>query len=270
MNIQKNLQTVIFIVSAVMFSIWMTSCEKPNNELIMSGDLDFIYEEIPGLGNSDESASGNAFQLPAGLEYASDITGYDPYKSKERFNGNNLQTKQDALAGIFSLTNQDIAFKHKANGADTIMGSGYFVEILIPLKNVTYSGIAVSFPAGLIFHSRSGEYQNGLLIKQVDIVIPSNSTFNLVLQLYCCNASRGASTGNAVFYNPIVSNHAVIMELCSLVANKKVNIEDYYHATSNSPYYELRTPMQSLVWNISTGSSIEQTDRTFINSIANE
>jgi hypothetical protein len=267
---KRIIQSITFTVCAIVFTVLFASCEKPNNELIMSGSFDFVYEEIPGFGNSDLPASGVAFQLPAGVEYAGAIAGYDPYKSKAMINEDNKTTKQLLSAEMQSRLNQEYMLKNKANIADSIMGSGSFVEILIPLKNTTASSIAVSFPAGLIFHAISGEYQNGLLIKQVDVTIPANGTFNLVLQLYCCNVSRSASSNVAVFNNLIVSDHAVIVQLCGLVVNKRVNIEDYYTFYSMTPYYDLRTSMQSLIWRISIGNSISQNDMNFINSIANE
>jgi len=256
----------IFFV--LMVSVFVVACEKPNNELIECGEFDYNIsgESIPGFGNSNEPATGTPFALPEGVVYDGLISGYDPSGGKSAFNNGNYGTKQSPSSEILTMLSAESSAK---TVADAIMGSGYYVEILIPLRNVTALDIPVTFPAGLLFHSQSGTYQNGLLIKAVTITVPANGTFNLVLQLYCCNMSLHASDGNAVYINPVVSNSSKIVELCGLVSHKKVNTEDY-PSNNQSPYRDLIGTMQQLVWKLSWGGSLETENYNFINSIEND
>jgi hypothetical protein len=227
----KNKLILIFgILIAIAFS-----CKKEtitdNTNLNMSG-----------FGDNEGLVSGTAFVLPDGLEYEGEIMGVEILLS---FAKNSISDKNQS---------QSFSPKKERVVLDTVFGSGGSVEIALCIRNTTNSNIELILPAGLVFHSRSGEYQNGLLIKKATVTIPANSPYRIGLALLCCNLNKELSSPDEVYEKPVVSNNSKVLELCNLVKNKKVHIAEYYDFRTlvgdYTAWRETGRLLQSALWHI--------------------
>ena len=200
--------------------------------------------KIPGLGNITGDLTGTPLTLPNGIELTEDITGgvsqYDYWSSN-------------------SSTNY-------------YYGSGVgYVSLRIPLSNTNSASKAVTLPAASIFVSKSGTCQNGVLLKEVTITIPAKSTFLLCLSLYCGNHSKHAAYISDIYTFGVISNANLLLDLCKLIKNKKINIEKFSRTNSNDLdiYSSQVNNLQGILWRITDGGGITTNDIDYINSLPN-
>jgi hypothetical protein len=214
--------------------------------------------KIPGFGTTDGDIEGIDFELPAGIILNGEIRGYDPNSTKSYFNSNH-NSKQTADISLIEKRNT------KSYNEDIVLGSGKWVEVLLPLKNTTGMPVLVTLPAGLITQCSSDDYQNGLLIKAVSFYIPANAIYNVNLKMYCCNLSRHASSGAAVYSKLLVCTHPEIITLCGYFTNKAINYED-----NHANYNLFVTEIQSIVWALTERGEMPAGDKlNYINNLPN-
>jgi hypothetical protein len=258
----KKITAVIFCAIALIFS----SCMKWDPTDLISQVEELTNGGMSGLGNNDGEIEGTDFQFPNGITIGN-VEGYDggnyymlSKPSHENFiAGADLQLLPETDSPIMYAPSNISGYP------DTTMGSGYYVRILLPLTNTTGSNIDVELPAALIFQNNSGEYQNGLLIKKVSFTVPANSTYYVVLHLYCCNLSRHASDGEAIYNRFVVCTNEPIIRLCELFKNKKINIEE-----NPSNYSTQVSKIQSIVWDLTQlGIFPRGEDLAWINGLPN-
>ena len=191
-------------------------------------DLIMPDVEMPGFGNNDDNIQGTAFPFPAKISIDGQIKGGESYS------------------------------------ADTILGSGGLVTILVPLKNDTSVAIWVEFPAAMVFQCNSTEYQNGLLLKKVRILVRPGK-FYVALKLYCCNMGRHASSASAGYQNPVVCTTSEIVQLCDKFKNKAIN-----YGENQANYSTNQNKIQDIVWHLTQyGKMPSSSDLDFINSLPN-
>ena len=250
---------LIGIVFCCMLGISVSCLKWDPTDVIMNSDS--VKISMPGLGNSDQDITGTPWNKPDGITVGN-ISGYDGSKSLEVFNNSGLDKK----SYDFSEENQVNIIQKDGSETYGPFGSGYYVQILVPLTNSKMSNTLVEFQAGTIFQCSSTKYQNGLLIKKVSFVVPANSTKSIILYLYCSNFSRHASDSEARYDRIIVCTYPPILELCELFKNKKVNIEE-----PNNDYYSSQVgKIQNIVWNLTQfGIKPSTSDKEWINSIPN-
>ena len=254
----KNTASLMLLVCAVIMALSFNSCKKDKNPYNEDG-------QIPGLGNVEGNLTGTAFKLPEGIELMGEITGdadqynywdldyyWEPYgKMNYSFVKKMDKIETRSLSSRGTGDEEDIHY----------FGSGPgYVDLLIPLRNKLTTPVTITFPAATIIRSQSGECQNGVLLKKVVITIPANSNYKLCLSMYCGNSDRGTAGRDDVYVFTVVSDAKPLLDLCDLVKNKKVNIEEYERTSYNDymAYGSITYTLQSAVWDITDGEGIDQ------------
>lgn len=259
-----------FWVLAMITAILLSACEKEEPEVAIIEDTP---GEIAGLGETEGDLTGTTFKLPQGIELADKIMGgysASNYRSSSAFDKTELLNN---LVTIDKRVIQTRAGEISVN-LDTIIGSGTWVSIFMPLKNTTSSTITVTFPAGLIAKSVSGECQNGVLLKKASVPIPKNSIYGVLLLMYCGNAHRSASYSTEEYVFTVVSNSSLIMDLCNRLKNKRMNNEEYPIGLDgysyDTQYLSYKSKLQSILWDLTDyGEALSQESIAFIEQMEN-
>ena len=243
----------LFLGVTLLCSMFMlSSCSKKDDVEGNDEDpVDLIEDEaggISGLGDNGGNLGGVTFVLPEGIDVVGKIMGFSENNTSSGINSSTSFPKSEILVNRMNET-QTSSLRASA-AYDVIIGSGGLVTVKISLKNTTSNKIVVNFPAGLIFESISGAYQNGILMKKCKATVPANKTYDVVLHLYCGNLSRHVSDPSAEYKWPIRTNSASLMELCDLLKNKKINYEEY-SGLGQLQYIILIITVQTVVWDIS-------------------
>lgn len=245
----------LLLIFSVLFSaILSTSCSK---------DDDKINEkpgEIAGLGEFAGELQGGKFNLPSGITLVSEITGVS---SSVLYGASDFASVPSSKK--VDLSNEISQSSVLANSYDVLVGSGKWVLVRIPLKNTTNASKEVIFPARLIVKAKSSTHQNGILLKQVKVAIPANKEYNIWLQMYCGNEHRGPSSAFASYEWGVISNSPLLKELTDILADKKINIEEF--SSSSSIYENQRDRIQSILWRITDGSGMEQKDIDWLRAL---
>ena len=230
-----------------------------------------IVEDIPGsiagLGETTGDLTGTPYQLPQGIELAAKIWGgYNAanYARASAFDKTMIPEnyfEQFETKTILTRAGETIA-------QDTIMGSGTWVHLLIPFKNITSSPIIITLPAGLIAKSVSGICQNGVLLKKVTIRIPANSICGVYLYMYCGNSHRDPSYSYEEYVFSVISNSSLIVDLCNRLKNKRINIEEY--PDDKTQYNSYKSKLQSILWDLTDyGDEISADNIAYIEAMEN-
>lgn len=226
----------------------------PFNDEISYGDLMWFstgksdnYEpgNIPGLGNTPGNLTGESFSLP-NVWLSEEITGaghYNDYWDKP-------------------IEEPEIHYYGSGKG---------YVDLLLKLSNAGSTSITVTFPAATIFVSKTGNCQNGILLKEVKITIPANSYYYLCLSLYCGNKHKSAAGSNDVYNLGVISDADPLIDLCNKLKNKKINIEKFSRTNTEDRYtYNSQIDMlQNILWKVTDGNGLTQGDIEYINSLPN-
>jgi hypothetical protein len=213
---------------------------------------------IAGLGDADGEVTGEEFVLPDGVYIEGEVTGPSHTQPKV--------IDEDRVLGDPEANAFDIITV--SGGVDTIVGSGgKWVLLAFYLNNTNDRDVEVVFPAGLVIKSKTGNSQNGVLIKKTSVVIPSKAKYRVALAMYCANAHKSSSSGHKYSEHFIISNSRTLWELINLVANKKINIEEYSDA-ERGVYSAIVGKLTQIVWNITDSQlGLTQNDRAYINSL---
>jgi hypothetical protein len=245
-NALRNAGFFLALITAL--TMTFASCEKEGEET-----KDDTPGQIAGLGETEGELTGTTFKLPDGVELADKIMG--GYRASN-YRSASLFDKQAGINNLERLSARSIQTRagDETIQLDTILGSGYFVEIFMPLRNTTSSPITVTFPAGLIAKSVSGLCQNGVLLKKATVKIPVGRIYGVLLKMYCGNAHKDPSYSSEEYVFTVVSNSSLIMDLCNRVKNKRINNEEYPldsdgHADSNQ-YSSYVSTLQSILWDL--------------------
>ena len=257
-------------LAIIMLCFALTSCSKDDNDDIIDVTQDEAGK-IPGLGEAAGELSGEPFVLPSGLSLTKDIKGYDGYYSRTYAASNNANQpnnlkKMSKALRMSSLRERTLALR--ADGLpDHTVGSGVFVTLAVEIKNETDATKNLLFPAGLIVKSRSGDYQNGVLLKKTEVSIPGNTTQLVVLLMYCGNAKKSPSS-TAEFYDfAVVSNSSTIHDLIDRLKNKKINYEDFSDDTS-SVFTDQVFRIQDILWQLTDfPDGLSEDDISYINEL---
>ena len=262
----KTTKKLLYFLMVLTLPLFVVSCEKDDSKPNLE---EFEPGEIPGLGDTDGELTGATFTLPNGITLIEDITGagdsdyywIDLYGSPSR-----TFTAKDGTQITKSFA-ENVSYEDQH-----YFGSGRgYVDLLIPLKNNNSSSTTITFPAGLIIRSVSGNSQNGILIKKVTITIPANSSYYLCLSFYCGNAHKSSAHSSDVYVWGVISNASILMDLCERVKNKKINLEEFSPSSINdyTTYSEQTYKLQAIVWRITDYDGMTEADIAYINSLPN-
>jgi hypothetical protein len=261
----KTFSKFNLLAAIMMAALIFASCEKNDPE---TEQVEDTPGNIAGLGETEGEPTGTPFRFPDGIEPADKIAGgYSAYNYRSA----GISDKQTALRHLQSLRTGTV--QTKADGEtvllDTVVGSGYFVEIFMPLRNTTSRSITVTFPAGLIAKSVSGRCQNGVLLKKVAIEVPAGRIYGVLLLMYCGNAHLDPSYSSEEYVFTVVSNSSLITDLCNRLKNRRMNNEEYPldrngYAQSDQ-YNTYVSKLQWILWNLTDyGNPLSEEDITFI------
>ncbi len=139
------------------------------------------------------------------------------------------------------------------------------------MRNSQSSPVTVTFPAALILRNDAGDCQNGVLIKKVTVTIPAGADYHLNLAFYCGNAHKGSAGSSDHYSLGVVSDAKPLLDLCDRVKDKKINIEEFDPAKEEDcyTYGEQKGNLQDIVWTVTDGSGLTETDISYINSLPN-
>lgn len=184
---------------------------------------DEVKSSGPGFGSSKRRPDGQALVFPAGIE----IVG------KPQWDEN--------------------CAKQPGNPTS---GSGP-VRFCIQFSNTTRAPVLVTIPAGTVFISESTDSPNGLIVKEIKTSIPAWNTPSIQLMAYSVNEDR-KSPGKTFEASPVWTSHEGFSELLDLLAEKKINVEDY---AGENPPGEIAQLVQVSVYELAHTGSLSAMSR---------
>ncbi|WP_185211256.1 hypothetical protein [Sphingobacterium mizutaii] len=256
---KKKISMPIVVLLSLVLAFAVSSCSKDDKD----NDIEIVEDKpgkIPGLGNTDGEPTGQKYSLPEGIELQGEITGYE--------GDINTTARARSKKAMVARRSSDLKAEVPADlSPDFSRGSGYFVRLGIKLKNSTSTTKKLELPAGLIIKSRSGDYQNGVLLKKVSIDIPANKTIYLDLHMYCGNEKKSASSEYEKYDLAVISNSSSLHDLINRLKNKKINIEQYYKDNKvDQSYNALVGKLQDILWTITDSEDgLNEDDIKYIN-----
>ncbi|WP_147444885.1 hypothetical protein [Corallococcus sp. CA053C] len=180
----------------------------------------------PGLGSSTAQPEGAPFTLPAGLTLETPIKSYSP---------------EDPV-------DCDNKFRNEGKG------SGEDVTLCLIFNNTTGGPITLTLPPGLIFVSKDGDIQNGLLAQRVTIEVPAGGRFFVPMFTYCANQPRSTSgIGQAYALGPVIE-YPAFKEMYSLLEGKTLERPDV-------------APIQVAVSHLTSGEGLSASDRAALKAL---
>ena len=229
--------------------------------------------EIPGLGEYPGELQGTPFILPQGVMLNGDIHGYD-WSMDTTASSPLARTTKDRLdPSLFMAFSQRFAISTEPH--DIRAGSGFPVEVVIPLLNTNPEETTVVFPARLIIRANSGQYQNGVLLKDTVVKIPASSEYSVILVMYCGNLQREGSAYAAVYEWGIISDSLLLKDLTDRLRNKKINVEEYDDFTTpaflwtSEAYWQVYERLSNMLWNLTDrGIALTESDKEWIEALS--
>ena len=180
----------------------------------------------PGLGNSKALPEGATFTLPAGLTLE-------------------VPTKTYSVENPVEC---DDKFRNEGKG------NGDAVALCLIFNNTTGGPITLTLPPGLLFVSKKGDIQNGLLPQRVTIEVPAGPRYFAPLFLYCANQDRDTGgVGNDFELGPVVQ-YPAFQELYSLLEGKTLTRQS-------------AVPIQSAITHLTNGEGLSDADRAALKAL---
>ena len=203
------------------------------SEEINSG-TDDSFAEYPGMNANDDALTGLPWAPPAGITIA-EITG-EKNQSREEDQDENLAITEN------------------------MYGSGCFIIVTLNITNESTKAQTVTLPKGLLLQSSNGDYQNGILVKDVNIRVKAEASREVTVRFYCLNNSLHGSSSESL-YSPLkyVTNIAAFEPLFNVCEEKKINIDEY-SSLGVLKYYTACGIVQEIVWAITKGKTFKEKD----------
>lgn len=196
-----------------------------------------------GLGENPGIPAGNLYKFPTGIEIVGFVHGnapsYTPPPSgfdKEKY----LAEYQPVL---------DKAYEE--------YGWGQYVNLYFTLENTTSQDITVTIPKGTICHEadHDPQSQHGLLVKTVNIPVTANSTKDVHLVMFCCNAHRGVAAADDPYKIGVITVNPDLLTVCNIL-NAKSTIDPSNYSS-----------IQSIIWKITDNGGFSQADIDLLNAL---
>jgi hypothetical protein len=90
------------------------------------------------------------------------------------------------------------------------------VDVVIELANSSSQPVVATLPAGFVFVSESGAFQDGMLLDSVTTQIPAAGSVRLLLHLYCLQQDRATATSSAVYRAGAVTTQPGLLAIVNL------------------------------------------------------
>jgi hypothetical protein len=105
----------------------------------------------------------------------------------------------------------------------TQVGSGMeLVELVVELGNASAVPTTVTIPAGFVFVSNSGTYQDGLLFDSVNITVPASGSVRVLFRLYCLQQDREVASADATYRLGAVTTNPGLLAILALPRSRPV------------------------------------------------
>ena len=192
------------------------------------------FDEYPGMNVNEEPLTGKVFEIPSVFNVSGLAMG-EQNQSEEENQDEDLQVTGD------------------------MYGSGLFVIVTLNIENLTNQKQTLLLPQGLMLQSASSSYQNGILVKDVEIPFKANESRKVSVRFYCLNSSLHGSDAGASYNICYVTNVSAFEPLFNVCADKKLNIDEY-RQISILGYYGAATTVQEIVWAITKGKTFTETE----------
>jgi len=269
-SLSVKLQRLLMVMAAIMMAlVTFSACEKDENgDKDENGSGDEKPGQISGFGDNTGKISGKTFELPNGIVFDGDILG----ASWESITTHSFEIKSEKLSYNYTTLLNEMTTRSVISDyyKYDMYGSGVNVLILLRLKNTTSRQIDVEFPAGLVFESSNAKYQHGILIKKTKVSVPAEGN-DVILMMYCGNAKRDMPGTSVKFLKPVVTNSNLLLSLCDLVKNKRINVEENMESNDEmGNYFEITYKLQEIVWKVTDyGQKPDKADLDYIAGISN-
>ena len=90
------------------------------------------------------------------------------------------------------------------------------VDLVVEIGNSATQPVAVTIPAGFVFVSSSGTYQDGLLLDALVIQVPAQDSVRIVLSLYCLQLSRSSAKPSETYRTDAVTTNPGLLAIVNL------------------------------------------------------
>jgi len=268
MSVKQSLNRLFMILVAFIAAMTFTACVE-NDE---NGTGDEKPGQISGLGSNKGKVEGKAFELPEGVIFDGDLWGSDWNALLPNQQIHSATVKSAQVSSFYASITDGVTTRSIFNYRYDCRGSGLNVIIIIPLKNNTSRPIDVEFPAGMLFEAVDKKYQHGVLLKKTKVSVPAGgNTYRFALFLYCCNEHVTIPDTSTKYLKPVITNSKLLLHLCDLVKNKRINIEENMDTIEHwSEYVTMATNLQELVWKLTDrGQMLDKTDLDYIAGLPN-
>ncbi len=204
---------------------------------------------IPGMGNAGGELQAESYEFNEDLTF-DEIVGIGATELAE---------------SLKSTTSDDVVITGSAYGS----GDQVVVTLTITNNN-TEDCRSAWLRAGTVFASSLTGVQNAILLAPVNVCIPPSATKSFVLHLYCLNLGMDNPDGNDSYEMLGVTTSEPVLKLINALAFKKVNFEHYEaypEVEGGLTYTGVRSKLQDMIWKITNGGGLVQTDYDFIATI---
>lgn len=221
------------IFLALMCTCFLASCslfDAAKYSAEISDGTDPSFDEYPGMNANTQPLEGEIFNWPETFTLNSVIVGEQ----------NDSTQNEDATV------------------TDDMYGSGLCVIVTLDLTNTQNKKDTLRLPAGLLVQATSSTYQNGILVKRVNIPFKANERRVVSVRFYCLNVAAHASNSEAQFAPlSLITNVPAFDPLFNVCAGKKLNINSYKGLNILS-YYGACVTVQEIVWAITQGKTFKE------------
>ena len=235
----KRFLIVILIISSGLFF----SCEKSDtNNKEEPGN-------IPGMGNAGGQLEVVApFVLPEGISLVGEIKGFGD--------------SEVPLSGAAVPINNRVKDYY-----NPVLGSGgQWLALELIFSNASSVNQEFVIPGGCVFEVQQDGYQHGVALQDVRIHVLGNNQIQIKLYLYCINKGKKGSSSVTTYVIRGVSTSEWIAKLVLALEYKKIDVSDFTPEEMEE-YTRITTAIQEIVWAITNGYGVNQTDWDFINSL---
>lgn len=221
------------------------SCEKSDSKSKKE-----VPGQIPGMGNAGGELEVKApFVLPEGISLVGVIRGAgdstEP-RTGEAVIGASTQLKEDYIP---------------------VLGSGgQWLALELIFENATSVNKDVVIPAGCVFEVQQEGYQHGIALQDVRIHVLGNNQLQIKLYLYCINKGKEGSSSVTTYVIRGVSTSEWIGLLVDALEYKMIDISEFTPEELEE-YNRITLAIQDIVWAITNGYGVNQTDWDFINAL---
>jgi hypothetical protein len=235
-----------FLLALVLIvSVSFVSCEKDDSK-----SKEEVPGQIPGMGDAGGELEVKApFVLPDGISLVGVIRGAGD---------SNVSLTGEAIFLQNSLLKDDLY---------PILGSGgQWLALELIFENATSVNKDVVIPAGCVFEVQEEGYQHGIALQDVRIHVLGNNQLQIKLYLYCINKGKEGSSSVTTYVIRGVSTSEWIGLLVEALEYKMIDISEFTPEELEE-YDRITTAIQEIVWAITNGRGVNQTDWDFIEAL---